>query len=119
MEWYVGTNDLEKYSPDEVYRPDNSGGGGGGDSGSSDFSTAEVTVIVNDNTAILYMAHVYDDTEVEVAIFESGTYNVVLYKGCALGSVIASGPSQITVSGDIEVDSADVFITGNGTITIS
>ena len=96
-----------------------SGGSGGGGGGSSDFSTAEVTVTISNNQ--LYVPYVYDDenfTLLNAVIRESGTYNIALYKGIAFGSLYDTS-AEITVTGDIEADEGDFYITGNGTITIS
>lgn len=99
-----------------------SGGGG-----SSDFSTAEVTVVNNYRyNAEIQVAranseYLNSDTLAYANSNTTATISVILYKGTALGSIKAGEAFDwhIEVEGDAEVDESDVFITGDCTITIS
>jgi hypothetical protein len=99
--------------------------GGGG--GSSDFSTATVTIVNGDN-AYVNGAFIgeddYNQVEGEMSMFyspqASGANTLVLYKGQALLHVDAVVAS---VAGDIErlggEDSFNYLVTGDCTITFS
>ena len=93
-----------------------------GGSGSSDFSTATVTVTINETATgvIVMLPHTVDEplTMSDSFIYDSGEYTAILYKGKAYASVIAIVPT-ISVTGDITEDEGDIFITGDGTITLS
>ena len=101
-----------------VARKLSSGGGGG----SSDFSTAEVTITNVTRTdvacAIPFVDNVYEDAEVLTIIpmDEEKTYNVILYKGSAYFEIDSE---NITVTGDLSTEDNGIIVTGNGTITIS
>lgn len=89
--------------------------------GSSDFSTAEVT-IVGGGLVVLPMTQEADPSQGAPAylmameqLFESGTYSVPLYKG----GLLVNLPSGATVSGNIQNVGRGYFITGDCTITIS
>lgn len=115
--------DVAQYAKADV----NVEGGGG----SSDFTTAEVTVVNNSGyeftaSGVVYCADANELGEgspatIFYSIFsindgESKTLKVPLYKGmCTWDS---STFTDATASGDITIDWA-IFITGNGTITIS
>lgn len=97
---------------------------GGG--GSSDFSTAEVTVLNNTEELIegIYVSVV--DTPIStvrpmntLSFNSSRTYIVPLYKGSCYW--VFDGTANVSVSGNIEWDSENrtAFITGDCTITIS
>lgn len=93
--------------------------GGGG--GSSDFSTATVTVSGSDMLTLPIIQEA-DPAQgapafLMVASQEigSGTYNVPLYKG----GLMVTLPLNVTVSGDIQDVGMGYFITGDCTITIS
>lgn len=95
--------------------------GGGG--GSSDFSTAEVT-IVKTGSFDIYLPFCYDDEDIHQTDFivnHDGTYRAILYKGGCFGNVTPRGldDPNIEVTGDIDVDSTDLYIFGDCTITIS
>ena len=98
---------------------------GGG--GSSDFSTAEVTVTNNNASAVQYMTtNISNNALTPDSIIEgntSGTVIVVLYKGQSdLGLLLINGVpiESPTLTGDISLDEfSDVIVTGDGTITIS
>ena len=100
--------------------------GGGG--GSSDFSTATVTIVNNYNEVFgLGMPMVDDDGGIYMEGFrgiDSGTYTIVINttNGIYLvGDNYDVGDPQISVSGDaIHIpDTLDVIVTGDCTITIS
>lgn len=107
---YLGSNKVE------LGQRANSGGG------SSDFSTAQVTVVNNlpyDVPAYIWGAFIVDDALVRLGEFEQGTSTkeCVLYKNLA-----PVGPDEyenVSVSGNAELDENDIFITGDCTITIS
>ena len=86
--------------------------------GSSDFSTAEVTVIGSGGA--ISGANIYDDENddntASYGVLESGVNTVVLYKGKAI--LYAQG-EEISVSGSITDNEGVLTVTGNGTITIS
>lgn len=92
-----------------------SGGGGG----SSDFSTAEVTITLSGSQPMIMLPHTTEMGAFEGSfglVQNNGTYSVILYKGLALG--LPNNPSiQPTLSGDITVVDGMLLITGNGTIT--
>lgn len=99
-----------------------SGGGGGGEV--SDFSTATLTF---DNDGVpsgrIVVSIAEDDEGVSSSspfVYTSGTYEVVLYKGNAYGSVYAD-TGEVTYSGDVtyDPDNGEAIITGDCTITIS
>lgn len=98
-----------------------SSGGGG----SSDFSTAELIFSKSGGVAgNLIVPWVVDDGEYNSAlgdVVESGTYNIILYRGNAYATFIqyGTGPFNIAGTGDIEIDGTDMYITGDCTITIS
>lgn len=98
---------------------DNWPGGGGG---SSDFSTATVTVRLKTlGIIVLPIQYVDDVTEGIIATpATSGNTTIVLYKGLAIGSVLGDG-FNVSVSGNANYDSltGQIFITGDCTITIS
>lgn len=88
---------------------------------SSDFSTAEVT-LVNDGSLTLPVTQEADPSQEAPAYLmvvpqalEAGTYSVPLYKG----SLIVSIPTDATVSGNIQHVGMGYLITGDCTITIS
>lgn len=100
--------------------------GGGG--GSSDFSTAEVTIEGYLDGDIIYLAKAIDETEddetfswLDTLITSTGTINAVLYKGQAVGYAPTTQAGRVTVSGNVQYDSKakSFFITGSGTITIA
>ena len=96
------------------------GEGGGG--GSSDFSTAEVTVNANTqqfeflvpliNEKFGYLG-AYDNINPS----ESETLTVCLYKGKALTQFLTDG--VVSVSGNAQLNNNQILITGDCTITIS
>ena len=98
-----------------------SGGGG-----SSDFSTAEVTITLSGEGEVdgLTGAILDTDNNVTVSIMnqvaEEQTYVIILYKGSAeitLQNVSFGG--IVTVSGNITRSYDSYIVTGDGTITIS
>lgn len=96
-----------------------SGGGGGG---SSDLSTAEVTITFESGFCPINAPFIDNNiASYFIGIPSGGTANVILYKGKAYG-YCANG-SISSVSGDIEIDPEypeyGVYISGNGTIAIT
>lgn len=99
----------------------NAGGGG-----SSDFSTATLTVNGNFTQSDLFIAPVVekDPNNEDIAFpqIQSGnsTYTVILYKGRSVLMCMGSQSRTITVSGNIENVYTGVYIiTGDCTITIN
>ena len=100
---------------------------GGG--GSSDFSTAEVTITtgtVTPHTAEIDVAfcveeedHNFTASPMVVEDNDSITLKVVLYKGCALASIPDYNFFSVSVSGDIIDNDGKFIITGDGSITIN
>lgn len=92
-----------------------SGGGGG----SSDFSTAEVTINIQGTE--YFLIAIVDDVIKEETITESGTYTVPLYKGVVLQPLPPDNLSEPPAfTGDIEMSIEDfgIKVTGNGSITL-
>ena len=102
---------------------------GGG--GSSDFSTAEVTIInnrVGEGIVKFELPNLYEEDGDEWLTSSVISYNEntttmtpVLYKGIA-NALFYSEPSAsitVTATGNITIDNGTCTITGNGTITIS
>ena len=106
--------DVAQYATADV----NVSGGGG----SSDFSTAEVTV-TNQTLNVLnvpYLDNVDDTDFISTEILTSGTYDILLYKNYAFGFLTIEGDEpSVVVTGDIEYSNGEFNITGDGTITIS
>lgn len=94
--------------------------GGGG--GSSDFSTAQVTITISKD-AIVYAPFVHYDSLgdcTKAEIMRGGVYDIVLYKGLCRGSVYSDESISVIGTGSVEVTSGvNLIITGDGTITIS
>lgn len=98
------------------------GGGSGG--GSSDFSTAKVTIIGhNDARGFLPPSFPYvadNNTSVTMGVQEENShiYTVVLYKGSAWG--VVRGADTIAMTGGVELsqDEEHLTVTGDGTLTI-
>lgn len=88
---------------------------GGG--GSSDFSTAKVT-LTNETPLGLTLAHSDNTTGISPQMGQSGEYEVVLYKGKAEG-IFMSPSGNVSVTGNITYNDGELVITGDGTITIS
>lgn len=89
--------------------------------GSSDFSTAQVTVVQETlGTVALPVKYVDGATEGIIATVPNNDNTVVLYKGLAIGSVLDDG-LNVSVSGNADYDSltGQIFITGDCTITMS
>lgn len=90
--------------------------------GSSDFSTAEVTLniamgVMNPRFVAAFAAEgEYPSSYGEV--HESGVYQLILYKGRGFGTFVTDSLVDIAVSGDIVYDD-DFYITGSGAITIT
>ena len=108
-----------------------SGGGG-----SSDFSTAEVTIINNANNSVDFNVPLaleegeYDDNSPALCCASNGyvdggntfAMKVVLYKGTGALALSSIDVPQVTLSGNIMPvfeDGLEYYITGDCTITIS
>lgn len=97
--------------------------GGGG--GSSDFSTATVTVSNTTSDMLSVLAVSIRDTPSSAVVpfgtimaDSDRTHTVPLYKGVCSWKM-TSADVVVAVSGDISYDNGNIFITGDGTITIS
>ena len=107
---------------------------GGG--GSSDFSTAEVTIINNANNSVDFTVPLaleegeFDDNSPALCFASNGyvdggntfTMKVVLYKGTGAFVLSSVDVSQVTLTGDIVPifeDGLEYYVTGDCTITIS
>lgn len=101
-----------------------SGGGGG----SSDFSTAQVTVVNNTNDNVLCYAPVILESPApiipssalgyfSVSENSSTAETLIMYKG--EGDMTIETEASLSGSGDVEIDSNNAYITGDCTITIS
>lgn len=119
-EWHCGdTITAEKLNKMEEAIA-NCGGGG-----SSDFSTAEVTVVNNlpyDVPATVLGAFIDNDALTRLTEFEHGTSTkeCVLYKNLADVYPDVEENENVSVSGNATIDEYNiVFITGDCTITIS
>lgn len=101
---------------DKVYINGEEAGGG-----SSDFSTAEVTMVIAEGESIT-IPYAYDDEPYIGSwciIFNSGVYNAILYKGYCIAVPSPSG--TVIVSGEAVFDEQNsvITITGDCSITIS
>ena len=102
------------------------GGSGGG--GTSDFSMAEVTVIVGSlggGTCFLPLINVNSDGAVlnTLAVSSNQTYSNILVPLGAIESCMREwGIYALTLTGDIEIDEEDadiLYVFGDGTITVT
>lgn len=121
-----GTNSQLVFPGGFVSAIGNISGGGG----SSDFSTAEVTITANAD--ILFYGAIallddltYDDASYTVISVRAGhpeTFNVIMYKGAAILINSDDAPfANVSLSGSLELidDDYAIKVTGDGTITIS
>lgn len=113
-----GTNiDVAQYAKADV----NVAGGGG----SSDLSTAEVTVVypagVTNATVNGAFCFSRDGMDASIAIVTtSGVYDMILYKGGSIVQFTLGTGRSVTVTGNAEDLGGDAYlITGDCTITIS
>lgn len=95
---------------------------GGG--GTSDFTTAEVTIKNNTGSDIYMALPVMSERRNYIsggiAMAANSTkppFLIVLYKGKALGSIVTGNPQSAACTGDITVRDGGITIEGNGTIT--
>lgn len=93
---------------------------GGG--GSSDFSTAEVTIV--GNTVSMNCAYITEYSGMEFisigSSFHTGQYTIPLYKGMAVAQLDNKQLHNTAVTGNATIDEEGlVIITGDFTITIS
>lgn len=92
--------------------------------GSSDFSTATVTIVNNSGMPIAVFGAIATEEDDEFftihnwSVFASDTIQVVMYKGLAYGGLDGSF-STVNTTGDISWNGDTLTITGDGTITIS
>lgn len=114
-----GTSSLLNFPNGFVSAVNNISGGG-----SSDFSTAEVTVVNSINGHVNLTMPVCVDVAPATAIGvfspepnSTTTVNVIMYKGAATLTEVEFSEieGEVSFSGDID----DGLITGNGTITIT
>lgn len=119
-------NNVDIKSVDGVIESVKVNGEEAGGGGSSDFSTATLTVNGNFTQSDLFVAPVVekDPNNEDIAFpqLKSGnsTYTVILYKGRSTLMFMGSQSRTITVSGNIETVATGVYIiTGDCTITIS
>lgn len=121
---YDGADDAV-YNPEAIENIAEVVTGGGG---SSDFSTAEVTITLNTGEVtavnVPFADTEYEDAEASTPMPEVGTpmtLNVILYKGKAFFNVlIGDVPVSISVTGDIIMEhETGGTISGNGTITVN
>lgn len=109
-----------------VYADVNVEGGGG----SSDFSTAKVTVVNNAQTLDIYMPYAYyDEYQGEVTSFASSMWNVyssttdtkdaILYNGSCEADFTGASSATISIEGDATESDGYVLITGDCTITLT
>ena len=93
--------------------------------GSSDFTTAQVTMTNNSNHSITVICPIAIDTDNELFAYgaisltanETSIVTMILYKG--KGIVSTEGASRISdVTGDIVLEPTRAIVTGNGSITI-
>lgn len=97
--------------------------------GSSDFSTAQVTIVNNTTTDVdIYMPVQFDDEEEDYSFLtyeahvvegETLTVTTVLYKGITDAYLFNSQLFNVSVLGNVEYDSPNFEITGDCTITIT
>ena len=92
--------------------------------GSSDFSTAEVTLLSESVNVPIYMPYVIDDGENNFIVTDGYTspdeYIAPLYKGKLIVAVdLVNGQGDYSFTGDIVFDEEEgvIVITGDGTIT--
>lgn len=96
--------------------------------GSSDFSTAKITIASELTRWIIILNLPLMDEELDALIGAleipnveySAPLSVVLYKGQCIGQVYSKdGTKSISVSGNATLDGEEITITGDCTITIS
>ena len=117
--WELDTNGMYYFDGTQWQSIGGSGGGGG-----SNLSTANVTFVNNTQypfvveLPIISGDYLYGYTTEE---WITGDKTVVLYNNSCEGRIHpeTNVTLNITTTGDIEVDSTAVIITGDGTITIS
>lgn len=96
---------------------------GGG--GSSDFSTAEVTIIGDGNSTGLFFPLSYIDnntitTNIVTTESVTETFIIPLYKGSAVLNLLLGGQDNVATTGDVIFDSDTYLytVTGDCSITI-
>lgn len=115
-----GTNSQLVFPGGFVSAIGNISGGGG----SSDFSTAQVTVTRTEQKTI-FMPFLLDGEHSAImsSVEDSGVYTAVLYKGVCVASALNLGNPMIAptvaVTGNATSEGFEIIITGDCTITIS
>lgn len=115
-----GTNSPLVFPNGFISAVNNISGGGG----SSDFSTAEVTVTNNqEENALIIDELVNADVDglskgIALEAGESKTISVVLYKDIPTCGYY-NGVGIVAVTGDIVYASREIYVSGDGTITVT
>lgn len=107
-DWLIATESIGTYTL-KIEEPQQSG--------SSDFSTAQVTVNGEDEVEVPKVVNEGDAWLSPSTVGFGDTATVALYKGTALATYYGSG--AVSVSGSAEADGQVIYITGDCTITIS
>lgn len=110
-----GTNSLLSFPNGFVSAVGNISGGG-----SSDFSTAEVTITSTGGNYIYmpYIESYEDESQLDVKCSDSATYAVILYNGASFGYV-PNLEGSVSVTGNILYNNGMFLIQGDGTIAIT
>jgi len=94
--------------------------------GSSDFSTAEVTIANNTGSLVTFDSPLIEEDEGEFLVMNETIFNgertlvIVLYKGRSASDInIDTTSDNITVTGNATYEDQRLVITGDCTITIS
>lgn len=93
--------------------------------GSSDFSTAQMTIAGNESSIGLTCAYLYEDSGEAAVVVSSGgiflgEYTVPLYKGVAIAQLDYKEIGNVVVTGNATInEDGAIIITGDCTITIS
>lgn len=114
------TDDLVNFEKYRIKVLQGIAGGGGG--GSSDFSTAEMTIV--GSTVNMNCAYITEYSGMEFisigSSFHTGQYTIPLYKGMAVAQLDSRQIGVAIATGNATIDEEGVIIiTGDCTITIS
>ena len=121
-------NNVDIKSVDGVIESVKINGEEAGGGGSSDFSTARVTVVNNYTKSVdIYVAladseYLHSDTLTNLEPNRTATITAILYKGAAFATItptVITDAFSVETEGDADADGGDVSITGDCTITIS
>ena len=114
-----GTNSLLSFPNGFVSAVNNISGGGG----SSDFSTAQVTIINNaQSDFVLYFPNIFDNRVhgyLDSSDIDGSPVEAVLYKGACHITYTSDDTLNISVTGNATISRREVIVTGDCTITIS